>query len=211
MFTESEQLSRHPLSFPGAARVRTLRRNSGFTLMELLAVLAILVLLAAMLSPSFRSISGTPPREGRGRRHSRRDGRPPAPGRWKTARPIASPSRPTVPHPPCSQSYLPGRDSPSEWHSAAKSADTSSSTSARASMSARNAPPSSTDGWNTIAILFPDGTCRDDGTGTSNLTVAVSEIFQNGTNPARPNQSGDPGDPGSSRSFPPSNKREANG
>jgi type II secretory pathway pseudopilin PulG len=153
--------------------------------MELLAVLAIMILLAAMLSPSFRSISGDTRQKAaadaiRGEMAAARawameDGAP-----YRVA---ISTDGTRIRRAP--ESTFLDTMPTQNGSSAAKSAEyVFEHVSTSIEVGADQPPPSSTDGWITIAILLPDGTCRDDGAGTSNLTVAVSEIFQNGTQSA---------------------------
>lgn len=153
--------------------------------MELLVVLAILALIGVMVAPSFRTLSGATRQKAaadaiRGelaaaRAWAMEDGAP-----YRVA---ISTDGTRIRRAP--ESTFLDATPIQNGSSAAKSAEyVFEHVSTSIDVGPDQAPPSSTDGWNTIAILLPDGTCRDDGTGTSNLTVAVSEIFQNGTQSA---------------------------
>jgi type II secretion system protein H len=165
--------------------VRTQRRNTGFTLIELLVVLAILVLLAVMVAPSFRSLSGSTRQKAaadaiRGelaaaRAWAMEDGEP-----YRVALSTDGTRMRRAPEGTFAQAAVIQDGSVS-----ARSVEyTFEHATAEIEVGADQQTPSSTDGWLTIAVILPDGTCRDDGSGATNLIVAVREIFETGTKSA---------------------------
>lgn len=165
--------------------MRTQRRNTGFTLIELLVVLAILILLAVMVAPSFRSLSGSTRQKAaadaiRGelaaaRAWAMEDGEP-----YRVALSTDGTRMRRAPEGSFAQTAV-----IQDGSVGARSVEyTFEHATAEIEVGTDQQAPTGMDGWNTIAILLPDGTCRDDGTGTTNLTIAVREVFDDGNKSA---------------------------
>jgi len=165
--------------------VRIQRRNTGYTLIELLVVLAILILLAVLIMPTTSSLSGATRQKAaadaiRGelaaaRAWAMEDGEPyrvalSADGTRMRRAPEGTFAEAAVIH---------------DGSVGARSVEyTFEHATAEIEASADQQAPTATDGWLTIAVILPDGTCRDDGSGAMNLIVAVREIYETGTKSA---------------------------
>jgi Tfp pilus assembly protein FimT len=55
---------------------------------------------------------------------------------------------------------------------------------AQVTIGVENELPADTGGWLTVAVVMPDGTCRDDGTGNTLVTVSLREVGMPPESPA---------------------------
>jgi len=140
------------------------RRNTGYTLVELLVVLAILILLAVLILPSTSSLSGTTRQKAaadaiRGelaaaRAWAMEDGEP-----YRVA---LSPDGARIRRAP--EGTFAQSAAVEGGSASTKSSEQVFEHAVAAIDSGPNqTAPSAIDGWITIAVVLPDGTCRDDG------------------------------------------------
>ena len=165
--------------------MRTQRRNSGYTLMELLVVLAILVLLAVLIIPTTSSLSGDTRLKAAAdtirselaaaRAWAMEDGEP-----YRVALSTDGTRIRRAPEATFAEASVIQGGSVN-----ARSVETVFEHAvAEIEPGPDQQTPSAADGWYTIAVVLPDGTCRSSDTGASNVIVAVREVYQTGTKSA---------------------------
>jgi prepilin-type N-terminal cleavage/methylation domain-containing protein len=161
------------------------RPRPGYTLFELLVVLAILILLAAVVIPSTSGLyGGSRPRAAadqvRGevataRAYAMEEGRP-----YRVA---ISADGTRIRRAPDAE-FDQGASSDHATTTARSVEYAFEHVTAQVTVGTENGPAPETGGWLTIAVVMPDGTCRDDGTGNTLVTVSLREVGMPPESPA---------------------------